>query len=294
MTRHSGIAAAACFGVVLGAVALAFGWGEVGSKAFSLPQADAGDDIWTGQPPRPVGATVKTNHGAVRVEHKKAAGSDALGQVAQGNACVFEGAFEGLRLVALGGPADGKAWIREAVDPATDRLVGAGAVTLPAGGGEARVYHALAPAARMLALQTTTAAVRILKASGGTPLAQADANEWTVCSLGGTDAFYLSGAGAAQFRVYDLAPQCGPYGGVASGRDGEKDALYLDGSKAVSARIQNTGPGVVRLAWRREGMTQPTTQAISAPNSAVIQGRVDLFEWTYEGDGSVSLEVRGM
>lgn len=294
MSMRTSITAAGCVGVVLGVVAFAFGWGEVASKPFSLPQADAGDDIWTGPPSPPVGATVKTNHGTVRVEHKKAAGSDALGQVAQGNACVFEGGFEGLRVVALGGAADGKAWIRAAVEPATDRLVGAGPVALPAGGGEVRVYHGLAPAARMLALQATTATVRILTAPGGAPLAKADANEWTVCSLGSTDAFYLSGTGAAQFWVYDVAPQCGPYSGTASGRDGEKDFLYLDGSKSVSATVQNTGTGVVRLTWRREGMAQPATQAISAPNSAVVQGRVDLFEWTYEGDGSVSLQIRGM
>ena len=270
--------------VAFATVTVVVGAPIVGSGPFSMPSAGAPPkDIWTGPPSTRSGSKVKATSGVVRVEGTVAGVVKPLGQISVGVECVFEGKYDKVSIVGVTFPAAGTYEVRAPTDGTSgDRLVGSGSVAFAAQGGSLGIYASDEPLRRLAAVTPAGAGVAIRSTRTGSDLVAIDAGDWSFAIVGTASAYYLAATttATAAFAIQDVRTACGPFSGTSHGRNGETDAVYVDGTCPLNLSLSNAGPGTVRVTRQVVGQA-PATVDVAPGTATAGAGALVRFDWEY-------------
>lgn len=274
-------------GAVFGAVAfvalvsqLAGSAPVVGTGTFSLPGPGQPKDVWLGPNTSRVGARVTVTSGTAKVQQVVGGTpvTPALGQVTTGNSILWEGEYEKLQVVAMLPNTVGSYENRAPIggsDP--DRLVGEGSVTLQ--GGVMTPYMSQNPVNRMIIVTAGASPVIVKMSPTGGELLTIDAGDSAFVSHQGVSTYCVAGLGTVGYRVYDVAPSCGPYGGTCTGKNGDLDMMSADGTKNMSVTVTNTGPGTLTLVSQVVG-SEASIVSLPPEGNKEVSGMLIRLDWT--------------
>lgn len=300
---------ASCASVfALGAFAtLASGIPVVASGPFSLPQNQQ-LAIWQPASPAPMAAVrVTTANGTVRVRSNDGA-NHPLGLVPAGRACIFEGPFPQVNLIADAGSATNGSWeVRAPTDgPDVDRLVGSGTLNLGASGGTYSPYGfytaagAAASTHRLIAIDASANAAEVWVTAkdaannGVGPTYIVDEGDWGFCSRG-ISKFSVTGSNTVPFAVYDPTPTGNPVTGVFRAQTvGDTDSVSADGLRNLEIGLVNNGSGAITLTYMLKGGAQQQASVPAGQSAPPVTGPISKYEWTYQTSGcTVTVSVKG-
>ena len=256
----------------------------VGTGMIPLPAVGQTKDIWMGPAANRVGAKVTVTSGTAKVQATSNGATTPLGQIPAGNAIVFEGEYEKLTVVAMAANTNGSFENRAPIGGSDmDRLIGQGSVTCPVGGGAMGFYASQSAVNRLVLVQAGTNQIGVRLSHTGNDIVSVDPGDWTFCSSNNVtqfDAYDAVGGGVATYKIYDMATGCGPYTGTASGKNGDLDNIYADGSKNLVVTVTNNGTGsTLSVVTQLQGQSTVTT-IVPAGGSRTVSGAVVRCDWT--------------
>ena len=246
-----------------------------------MPQMPQTRDIWTGPTSNRVGTKVGVTSGTAKVQSVTGGATSPLGQVPAGNSIVWEGEYEKLQVVAMAANTVGTYENRAPVggqDP--DRLVGEGSITL-ASGGTMTPYASQSAVNRMILVTAGTYPVTLRLSPTGADILTIDAGDSAFCSHNNVTSYCIAGNGTVNYKVYDVAPTCGPYPGSTSGKNGDLDSMLADGSKGLTVTVTNAGPGTLSVVTQVQG-GEATTTMVPPSGQKSVSGAILRFDWTVQ------------
>lgn len=270
--------------------------------------------IWppSGSPPSParVGITVKVepapaSTGKAKVQGTRSSVITPLGQIAPGDACVFEGIWDSVEVQRLD-PTQAVTISWNDREPTTtysgsDGTVGVGGVELTTAKPNVGVYAnqrnnpACPDVYRLLTVQTDAGAVAptAVSVDVGSPILTTVApGDWSFVGRNNVPSFTLTGQGACDYIVYDVRQGSGPCSGTSRGVAGQTSRASVDGTKNLIVRFTNNGPGAVTITSASGGLPTPTPLPPS-PAPVTISGMLSQLSWTFAGDATVGIVVTG-
>jgi hypothetical protein len=277
--------------------------------------------IWppSGSPPSParVGITVKVDPPPASAAKAKVQGTrngvvTPLGQIAPGDACVFEGVFDQVDVLRADTmpPTPPSALLSISWDvraPTTeytgsDGTVGAGSVALTAlmpnfsvyanqrdNPASPNVYRLLTVESAQGAAAPTVVSVDI----GLPPLLTLAPGDWSFVGKEDVPSYTLTGQGGNGYIVYDVRAGSGPCSGTSRGLAGQTSRAFVDGTKNLVVRFTNNGPGMVNISSTVAGGTTTMTPLPPGPAPVTISGLLSQLSWTFAGEGTVGISVTG-